>query len=264
MSDGERVAWPLPASMPSLAASVPPAPAGTLFVLSEQGGYAVVPRRFDLLFGRERDDVHVPVGTDDPHVSRLHGRIAGDGGEWWMHNTGRLPIRLPRGGLLLSGHEMRVRAGYLPLLIGVPEQREHLVEVRVVGRTPPVEPQVSGRRTAAPAVHELSPVERLVLASLAQRYLRNEPNPQPVTWRQVTDDVNRVLPDADWIPKTAQNVVTRIRLRLAEGPAPIPGIRAEEVGHPLGNTLNDNLIRALLENTTLMPSDVRLLADPDD
>ena len=41
---------------------------------------------------------------------------------------------------------------------------------------------------------------------------------------------------------------------------PVPGIRRDDgVGDPVGNVLNHNLIRALLKNTTLMPTDLELL-----
>jgi hypothetical protein len=171
----------LPASMRSLAGGVPPAPPGTLFALAADGGFAVPPRKFTLHFGRERDDVHVAVGVNDPHVSRL-----------------------------------------------------------------------------------LSPVERLVLTVLAQRYLRQERYPQPVSWKQVADDLTRVAGGREWTPKIAAHIVGAVRERLAEGGNPIRGIRREHgVGEPVGNTLNHNLIQALLKNTTLMPADLHLLGDND-
>jgi hypothetical protein len=41
-------------------------------------------------------------------------------------------------------------------------------------------------------------------------------------------------------------------------------LREDGVGEPVGNTLNHNLIQALLRNTTLMPADLRLLGDEAD
>jgi hypothetical protein len=38
-------------------------------------------------------------------------------------------------------------------------------------------------------------------------------------------------------------------------------LRDEALGEPLGNALNDNLIRALLQSTTLVPQDLERL-DP--
>jgi hypothetical protein len=63
----------LPAGTRSLVDEVPPAPPGMLFVLAEEGGYAVPPRTYTLLPGRDRDELHVAVGTEDPYVSRKQG-----------------------------------------------------------------------------------------------------------------------------------------------------------------------------------------------
>lgn len=70
---------------------VPPAPPGAIIVMGAEGGAEggiAVPaaRPFTLLFGRERDDVHVPVGVNDPAVSRKAGvfTCTGQGGERWL------------------------------------------------------------------------------------------------------------------------------------------------------------------------------------
>jgi hypothetical protein len=268
MTVGEFVPQQLSASTRSLAAGVPPAPPGTLFVLGAHGGYAVPPRAFTLLFGRESEDVHVAVGVDDPYVSRFHGRLMCDGTEWWLRNTGRLPMRLPREAMLLAGQEMPLEDGYLPLFIGRSRRKEHLVELYVVGRGPANTLGGPGTDTRSPAVYELSDTERLVLAALAQRYLRYERHPQPVAWKQVADDLNRLGDDREWTAHGAANVVGRVRERLAkgvDGADPLPGVlRTEGAGEPLGNALNHNLIQALLTTTTLLPSDLRLLGDLDD
>ncbi|WP_326743498.1 hypothetical protein OG830_00400 [Streptomyces sp. NBC_00121] len=45
---------------------------------------------------------------------------------------------------------------------------------------------------------------------------------------------------------------------------PIPGIlRDDGIPEPVGNTLNHNLIQALLKSAALMPNDLRLLGDDD-
>jgi hypothetical protein len=261
----EFVPQVLPASLRSLAGGVPPAPPGTIFALAADGGFAVPPRKFTLHFGRDRDDVHVPIGTGDPYVSRLHGIIVGDGLEWWIRNKGKLPIQLPGDAMLLSGHELLIEPGYTPLFIGTPKGRAHLLEIHVVGaRT--TDAYVEHRsRTSTPEVYDLSLVERLVLTALAQRYLRQERYPQPVSWNQVAGDLNRIPDGRQWTPKTAAHIVASVRERLAEGPDPIPGIRREDgVGEPVGNTLNHNLIQALLLSTTLMPSDLHLLGEEPD
>jgi hypothetical protein len=259
----EFVPQVLPASTRSLAGGVPPAPPGTIFALAADGGFAVPPRRFTLHFGRGSDDVHVPVGVDDPYVSRLHGVIVGDGLEWWIRNKGKLPIQLPGDAMLLSGHELPIGPGYTPLFIGSAKGRSHLLEIHVVGYRTTDAVMEQRSRTRTPEVYDLSLPERLVLTALAQRYLRQERYPQPVSWNQVAGDLNRQPDGRQWTPKTAAHIVATVRERLAEGPDPVPGIRREDgVGEPVGNTLNHNLIQALLLSTTLMPSDLHLLGEP--
>jgi hypothetical protein len=252
----------LPASMRSLAGGVPSAPPGTIFVLAAEGGFCVPPRKFTLHFGRAKDDVHVAVGTSDPHVSRPHGMLLCDGREWWIRNTGKLPIQFPGDTMLLSGHEQPMEPGYTPLIIGSPARQSHLLEVHVVASRAANGHGGPHLATTPPDVYDLSPVERLVLTALAQRYLRQERYPQPVSWKQAADDLNRVPDGREWTPKAAAHIVSALRERLATGPMPVPGIMREDgVGEPVGNTLNHNLIQALLKNTTLMPADLHLLGD---
>lgn len=40
------------------------------------------------------------------------------------------------------------------------------------------------------------------------------------------------------------------------------GLTKAEVGEPVGNALNDNLLRELVLSTTLVPPDLGLLDDP--
>lgn len=265
MTENEFVPRLLPAGTRSLAKGVPSAPPGTIFALAADGGFAVPPRRFTLHFGRDADDVHVPIGVNDPHVSRLHGVLVCDGAEWWVRNEGRLPIRLPET-MLLSGHERPVEPGYTAMFIGAAKRRLHLLEVHVVGPRIADDRHEPHGRTRSPDLHDLSLKERLALTALAQRYLRQERYPQPVSWRQAADDLNRRQDGTHWTPTSVAHIVGAVRRRLAEAPDPIPGIRVEDgVGDPVGNTLNHNLIQALLLSTTLMPSDLYLLGeDPED
>jgi hypothetical protein len=263
----ELMAQVLPASTNSLAEAikaVAPAPPGTIFALGADGGYVVPPRSFTLYFGRAGQDVHVPVGRGDRHVSRVHGKLIcdGDSRQWWLSNEGRLPIRLPDT-MLLSGHEMPLRPGYTPLLIGAQQNVEHLLQVHIVKGPGVPDPGTGpGEETQPPDIFHLSKRERLVLIALAQRYLRQEPYPQPVTWKQVADDLHRVSPEEEWTRKKAEYVAGTVRERLAAGPDPVPGLlRDEGIGEPVGNTLNHNLIQALLRTATLLPSDLHLLGD---
>jgi hypothetical protein len=254
----------LPASTPMLADGVPSAPPGSLFVLAAEGGFAVPPRRFEVLFGRGKGEVHVPVGTHDPYVSRLHGVLSCDGREWWLRNEGRLPIHLPDDLMVLAGHELPMEPGYTPMFITTPSDRSYLVEVHVVGALGREGEEVPPLPTREPDGYDLAEDERLVLVILAQRYLRQERYPQPVSWKQVAEDLNRVGEGQSrrWTPKTAAHVVGAVRERLATGRRPVPGLRCEDgAGEPAANVLNHHLIRALLRNTTLLPADLRLLEE---
>lgn len=207
MTSKEFVPQVLPGSTRSLADGVPPAPPGTIFALAADGGFAVPPRKFTLHFGRGTDDVHVPIGVNDPYVSRLHGVLVCDGRTWWIRNKGKLPIQLPGEAMLLSGHELLIEPGYTPLFIGSAKRRSHLLEIHVVASRTTDTDGEHHSRTKAPDVYDLSLVERLVLTALAQRYLRQERYPQPVSWSQVADDLNQLPDGRQLTPKIAAHIV---------------------------------------------------------
>ncbi|WP_406276537.1 hypothetical protein OH799_05900 [Nocardia sp. NBC_00881] len=227
-----------------------------------QGGFTVPPRKFTLHFGRATLDVHVPVGVGDRHVSRLHGVFTCDGAQWWLRNEGRLPIRMLGEEPLLCGHEMPMPAGYTPLTIETPHPRSHWIEVFVIGSSSVADDADSRASTLQSDVYDLSPAERLVITALAQRYLRQERYPQPVAWKQVADDVGRADPLQKWTVPRVEHTVANVRKRLSEGRHPVPGLMREDgIGEPVGNTLNHNLIQALLMDATLLPQDLYLLGE---
>lgn len=250
----------------SRADNVPPAPTGTIFVIGPEGGYAVPPCRFTLLFGRNRDDVHVPLGVDDPAVSRYHGEFtcAGPGEGWWLKNTGDLPIELPGGALLLTGQTRAVEPGYTPLMINRTEQRPHLLEVRLIKDVDRRPRSTTKADTVRPvAVYELSEQERLVLAALAKSYLEgHELYPQPMTWQE-TADIANASPYATkkWGPKSVANTIEEIRGRLHR--RGVRGLFRDQVGTNVGATLSVNLIRELLGTATLGKQDLDLLGPRD-
>ncbi|MFI5720297.1 FHA domain-containing protein [Nocardia sp. NPDC051750] len=255
----------LPSSMRSLASGVPPAPPGTIFALGSERGYAFPPGRYTVRFGRSRDNVHVPVGVNDSRISRKHGVLECDGNQWSVRNDSQLPIQLPGERLLLTGQEAVVEPGYTPMFIGARKHQRHLLEIHVVtARTcDPGDQQHS--QTKPPDVYPLSFNEQLVLTALAQRYLRQERYPQPLSWNQVADDLNRSPDERLWTPKTVSHIVATVRERLSTGPDPITGIRIEDgIGEPVGNTLNHNLIQALLRSSTLVPANLRMLGNTID
>lgn len=251
----------------SPADNAPSAPTGTIFVIGPEGGYAVPPCRFTLLFGRNREDVHVPVGIDDPAVSRYHGEFtcAGPGEGWWLSNTGNLPIELPYGAVLLNGHTRAVEPGCTPLVIN----SSHLLEVHVIkdaDRLPRSAAKVDTAKldTVHPqAVYKLSQQERLVLTALAKSYLEgHERYPQPRTWQETADLAN-ASPHATktWGPKTVANTAEDIRDRLHR--RGVRGLFRDEVGSNVGATLSINLIRELLRTATLSARDLELLGPRD-
>lgn len=249
----------LPAGTGSLARGVPPVPAGTLFALGDRGGICVAPTaRLTVIFGRNEPEVHVCVGAGDRGVSRQQGQLRHDGRRWTVHNTGQLPIRLPGSQLLLSGHQEPLPVAYTPLFIRSRRDREHLLEVRVAGPAPAG--CSSGQfddSTHTGVSWELSDRERLVLVALGQRYLRHDAYPQPLSWSNVAAELTELQPGTDWTPKTAEHVVATVRARLAR--RGVAGLTRDEVGEPVGNTLNHNLIVELLLSTTLVPPDLQLL-----
>lgn len=252
----------LPPGSPS--DGVPSAPPGTIFVLGPEGGYAVPARRYTLLFGRDREDVHVPVGVNDPTVSRRHGvfTCTGSDGGWWLTNTGHLPIELPNGSLMLTGHRRFIEPGYTPLVINSSKQRSHLVEVRLVDDDDQHPRSTTKEETIDPeTVYELSPQERLVLTALARRYLEGaEAFPLPLTWEDTAQTANASpFTTKVWNFRTVANTVEEVRERLHR--RGVRGLMRDEVGEPVGSTLSVNLIRELVKTVTLSAQDLELLDD---
>ncbi|NUR85966.1 MAG: FHA domain-containing protein [Nonomuraea sp.] len=248
----------LPPNHASLAGGVPPAPVGTLFALGSRGGVAAPPRPdFPVLFGRNEPDVHICLGPDDPRVSRCHGRLLCDGHGWWLRNEGKLPIRLPRANLLVSGEELPLADGYSALFIKTAPRLEHLLEIWIVGSAPPEPTARPDDPTLPRRPWPLSDAERLVLTALAQRYLRQEAYPQPLSWKQVAEELDELA--EPWTGPRPANVVGEVRERLHR--SGVSGLTRGDVPEPVGNALNHNLIVELLETTSLVPPDLRLLGD---
>lgn len=252
----------LPRNRGSLALGVPTSAAGTLYAQSVDGGISIAARAGrTVVFGRNGPDVHVCVGENDRKVSREQGRLTYRDQQWWLANTGRLPGRLPGGRLLFSSQEpFPLDEGYTPVFFQGSGRREHLLELYVADQdgTPP------GARhqdpTQPPRVWRLSTEERLALVVLGQRYLLNAAYPQPLTWREVASELAELQPDAAWTPKKVEHLVVGVRKRLSRGG--VAGLTREEVGEPVGNALNHNLIGELLLSTTLVPFDLALLDEP--
>jgi hypothetical protein len=54
-------------------------------------------------------------------------------------------------------------------------------------------------------------------------------------------------------------MIVSVRARLSQGG--VAGLTREEVGEPVGNTLNHNLVTELVQSTTLVPPDLAVLND---
>jgi hypothetical protein len=254
---------PLAAGHGSLAFGVPASSPGAIYALSITGGITVGPKEGrTIVFGRNRPEVHVCVGENDQRVSRSHGLLTHHLDHWWVRNTGRLPVRFPGSRLLFAEDEpIPLADGYTPLFVRGSSGREHLLELFVTG---PDGAQPASRHndpTQPPRTWRLKPAEKLALVVLGQRYLLHEPYPQPLSWQQAADHLAELQPDAGWTSKRVEHNVSAVRTRLSKDG--VAGLTRDEVGEPVGNSLNHNLIRELMESTTLVPPDLRLLDAQD-
>ncbi|WP_460496820.1 FHA domain-containing protein [Glycomyces tarimensis] len=245
----------------SLAFGVPDPIPGTIYALSVSGGVRFRPREGrSVLFGRNRPEVHVCVGEDDRRVSRSHGLVTRRGDHWWVANIGHLALQLPGSTLLFPEDEpVPLEHGYTPLFIRGSRRREHLLELYVTGEDGQVPAPAPNASTLRDKPWKLAPIERLALVALGRRYLMRESYPQPLAWRQAAEHLAEIDPDAGWKPKKVEHLVVAVRKRLSK--AGVPGLTRDELGEPVGNMLNHNLITELLHTRTLVPPDLRLL-DP--
>ncbi|MFB9907259.1 FHA domain-containing protein [Allokutzneria oryzae] len=253
--DGQR----LPPAHDSLAFGARATVPATIFALSITGGITVKPREGrTILFGRNRLDVHVCLGETDRRVSRQQGVVFHQDGRWWVRNTGRLPVRLPGSRMLFTDEQsLPLAAGYTPLFVRGSKGREHLLELFVTGEDGRLPGTRHNDPTQPPRTWKLQEDERLALTVLGQRYLLHEAFPRPLSWEQTAELLDELQPEAGWTAKQVAHKVTAVRNRLSrEG---VPGLTREEVGEPVGNTLNDNLIKELVLSTTLIPPDLARL-----
>jgi hypothetical protein len=257
MRDKQPEVRQLDADGPSLAAGVPHSPPGTLYVRSSAGGVVVTPTQHcTVVFGRDVAFVDVPMGVGDRYMSREHGRVHLADGRWVLTNQGKLPLQLPGPVHLLSGGSAPVDPGYTPILVKHRNGPLHVVETYVVPRPGQRRTPVDTAATTVRDPYELDADERLALIVLARRYLRHEAYAQPIGWTQAGEDMARVTGDPTWKGKRVEKLVGRVRKRLHEEHG-VMGLTRDEVGEPVGNALNHNLITELLLSATLVPPDLR-------
>lgn len=249
----------LPATYGSLARGVPATAPGTVFALALTGGMRLGPGEGrEVIFGRNRPEVHVCLGEDDSLVSRHHGTLTHRQGQWWVSNHGRVPIRLEGARLLFKDEDpLPLSPGYTPLFVRGSQHREHLLEVFVAGPEGATPVPLPADITRPPRSWVLTDDERLALVVLGRRYLLHDLRPQPLTWKETAAQLTELQPDAGWNAKRVERLVTAVRIRLSRDG--VPWLTREEVGEPVGNTLNDHLLRELLLSTTLVPPDLALL-----
>jgi hypothetical protein len=254
---------PLPTGQTSLAHGVPGSAPGTIHALGTEGGVTFRPKDGrTLLFGRNSEDVHVCLGHNDQRISRQHGSVRHHDHHWWLRNTGQLPLRLPGSRMLFAQDApLPITAGYTPLFVRGSHGRQYMLELYVTGETGDRPPNCPRAATLPPKVWSLTPVERLAVTALAQRYLMHDLHQHPLTWRETADLLADLQPTRDWKDRKVERMIGLIRTRLAKDG--VPGLTREEIGEPVGNQLNHNLILELM-NATITPTDLRLLESPAD
>ncbi|HZS19917.1 MAG TPA: FHA domain-containing protein [Pseudonocardiaceae bacterium] len=213
-------------------------------------------------FGRNISEVDVGIGGDDDRVSRRHGVLMCVGGRWTLRNVGKLPISLPSSQMIFPESEPFVLPdGYTPLFIRSPSGREHLLEIRIAGAAASTPRRPNALTNTAPR-WSLTADEKLVLIVLGQRYLRHEDHPQPLSWRQVADELEELRPGDGWTAKRAEHIGVAVRKRLSS--SGVAGLTRDEVGDPVGNALNHNMLVELVSSAVLVPPDLRVLDELED
>lgn len=231
---------------------------GSLSAATTLGGVMALPSDGPLRFGRNRPSVDVCVGEDDIRVSRQHGVLVFQAGQWWVQNTGKTPIRLPNALMLhQDGDPVPLQVGYTPLFLRGSATREHLLELYVAGDDGGKPPSLHSAETQPPKTWRLTKEERLVLVVLGQHYLLHEARPQPLSRQRAADQLHELQPDEKWTAKRVEHSVADVRDRLSRGG--VFGLRREELAEPVGNALTENLFKELVSSTTLVPPDLELL-----
>lgn len=92
---------------------------------------------------------------------------------------------------------------------------------------------------------------------MAEAVAATTPTRSPLSWRQVADELNELFPDQGWTAKRAEHIGVAVRKRLSQDG--VPGLTRDEVGDPVGNALNHNLLVELVSAAVLVPPDLRVL-----
>ncbi|MBL1065270.1 FHA domain-containing protein [Streptomyces sp. 7-21] len=235
---------------------------GTLHARSLAGGIRVAPAPGRTIrFGRGgKPDTHLQVGRDDTHVSRRHGELTYRGRNWWLRNTGQQLLRLPRGQLMHAATEpIPLSAGYTPVFVRGSGYREHLVELYVTDYDDDGPGAKETALTVAPKRWPLSDDERLALIVIGQEYLRYDPEPRPLVYRRAVAQLRALQPEYGWTKRKVEDRVAAVRRRLHEAGTVRAKLVRDEDDDACDSTLMHNLLRELVESTTLVPPDLEVL-----
>ncbi|MFI6343960.1 FHA domain-containing protein [Streptomyces sp. NPDC050560] len=247
----------------SLARGVAPARPGTLHARTVTGGIKVPPQPgVTIRFGRgDQPDVDLGVGEHDLMVSRQHGELTYRRRQWWLRNTGQQLVRLPEGQLMHKSTEpVPLASGYTPLFVRGSGFREHLVELYVTGHDDSGPVSRRSADTVPPRKWSLDEDERLLLVVLGQRYLLYEQDPRPLSYSRAAEQLSYLRPGEKWGERRIEYRVEAVRRRL-HGGFPYPLMHDKSAGRPSDNSLLHNLLRGLVESTTLVPPDLGLMDD---
>ncbi len=236
----------------------PPQP-GTLQARSLTGGIQVIPQPGRTVrFGRGgKPDTHLQVGRDDTRVSRRHGELTYHDRSWWLRNTGQQLLRLPRGQLVHAATEpIPLAAGYTPVFVRGSGYREHLIELYVTDYDDRGPDAKETAPTVPPKRWPLDDDERLVLVVLGQEYLRYDPEPRPLVYRRAVAQLQAIQPEYGWTKRKIEDRVRSVRKRLHESGCVRSKLVRNEDDDSCDATLMHNLLRELVESTTLVPPDL--------
>ncbi|WP_230396447.1 FHA domain-containing protein [Streptomyces blattellae] len=172
-------------------------------------------------------------------------------------------VRLPRGRMLHHSTEpIPLATGYTPAFVMGSGSHQHLVELYVTGHDDPW--PVSHRYAGAavrPVTWPLDDDERLLLVVLGQRYLLYEESPRPLTYAMAAMQLAHLRPEARWNERGIECRVEDVRRRLDRAGFHYPLLYDKSQGRGCGNALLHNLLKGLVESTTLVPPDLELMED---
>ncbi|SOD62263.1 hypothetical protein SAMN06297387_10579 [Streptomyces zhaozhouensis] len=235
---------------------------GTLHARSLTGNLRVAPDAGRTIsFGRALGPENaLTVGREDTGVSRRHGEVSYHDRSWWLRNTGQRLMRLPRGQLVHSSTDpVPLAPGYTPVFVRGFGYREHLVELYVTDHGDSGPRARDSAETVPPRRWPLTDAERLALIVLGQEYLRYDLEPRPLVYRRAVEQLRALQPEYGWTERRVQERVSAVRRRLDRSGLVEAKLLREADDDASDATLMHNLLRELVDSTTLVPPDLTAL-----